>query len=355
MQPNLKIKTIVSTLFLIILLFITITVLGKILVPFLIALILSYIINPFVNKIQQTFKLKRSFISFIVAVTTFLFFVSIPLFLIPQLLVQMRSIIHGIPDIIDLLNHNILNRVNDNYGTRFILDYNNLKNSLISNAGTIYNNVNIFSPLAHNGMILLEILVYIVLIPFVMFYSTNNFDKIVQSFDGFIPKRYAKMVHSIIYDIDKLLSSYLRGQISVMLIMAIYYSVAFNIIGLKSATIIGAITGLLVFIPYLGILTGLCISLISGIPDFTSMNMIIWTLVAFVIGHLLEGGLVTPYLVGGRIGLNPIMMIFALMAFGKLFGVVGVLLALPLATIATVLLQHLKRYYVESSYYGDEI
>jgi len=263
--------------------------------------------------------------------------------------------IHGIPDLVNILNQHVLSKVNDSYGTRFALDYENLKTALITNAGTIYNNVNIFSPLAHNGIILIEILVYIILIPFVMFYSTNNFDKIVLYFDGFIPKRYAKTVHSIIHDIDKLLSSYLRGQISVMLIMALYYSVALNLIGLKSATIIGTITGLLVFIPYLGILSGLFISLISGISDFSSMNVVIWTLFAFIVGHLLEGGLVTPYLVGGKIGLSPIMMIFALMAFGKLFGLVGVLLALPLATIATVLLQHLKRYYLESSYYGDEV
>jgi predicted PurR-regulated permease PerM len=187
-----------------------------------------------------------------------------------------------------------------------------------------------------------------------LFYSINNWQNILKFFDEFIPKRYSELVRHLIKDIDTLLAAYLRGQISVMLIMAIYYMIGLNIIGLKSATIIGLITGLLVFIPYLGIMTGLLISLAVGFAGFTSMNVIIGILIVFIAGHSLEGALVTPFLVGGKIGLNPIMIIFALMVFGKLFGFIGVLLALPLSTITIVLLRYIKLYYLKSNYYNEE-
>lgn len=354
MQSNMKTRTIISTLLLIILLFSIITLIGEVLVPFLIALILSYIVNPFVEKIQNKFKIKRSVLSFFISILVFILFISIPLFLLPEIAIQIKLMLKEIPDLLNLFNTKVLSQINDKYGTSFILDYDNLKNSLLNNISTLYNNVNIFSPLAHKGMILLEVIVYIILVPFIMFYSTTNFDKLLAYFNSFIPKRYVSTIHHIIKDIDKLLAAYLRGQISVMLIMACYYAIGLNIVGLKSATIIGVLTGLLVFIPYLGVLAGLTVSLLIGFTDFSGMHIIIGTLIVFVIGHLLEGGLVTPYLVGGKIGLNPIMIIFALMVFGKLFGLVGVLLALPLATIATVLLQHLKLYYLNSKYYKEE-
>lgn len=354
MQSNMKTKTIINTLLLVMMIFLIITLLGKVLVPFLIALILSYIFNPFVEKLQNKLKIKRSILSFLIAVIMFLLFALIPLFLIPELLQQIKIVIQEIPKLLNILNTKVLSQVNTKYGTNFSVDYDNLKSTLINNIGTIYNSVNIFSPIAHNGMIFIEIIVYIILVPFIMFYSTTNFSKILEYIDKLIPKRYAKKFHQIIKDIDRLLAAYLRGQISVMIIMATYYAVGLNITGLNSATIIGIVTGLLVFIPYLGILSGFIISLVVGFTSLSGMHVIIGVLIVFVLGHLLEGGIITPYLVGGKIGLNPIMIIFALMVFGKLFGLTGVLLALPLATIATVLLQHLKAYYLESKYYSED-
>jgi predicted PurR-regulated permease PerM len=150
-----------------------------------------------------------------------------------------------------------------------------------------------------------------------------------------------------------MLSAYLRGQFSVMIIMALYYAIALHFVGITSGFIIGFITGLLVFIPYLGILTGLFISLAVDFANFQGMHQVFVLLGVFLVGHLLEGGLVTPYLVGGKIGLNPVMIILSLMIFGKLFGFVGVLLALPLSTITVVLLKYVKLYYTKSQYYNE--
>ncbi len=353
MDQYLKIKPIVATIVLIIVIFTIIVTLGKVLTPFIIALILSYIVNPLIAYLHYKLHIKRTILSFIIAIIVFLVFVSIPIFLLPNILLQINTILKAIPNLITIFNHNILIGFNQRYQTNFILDYEMVKTLLINNIGSIYDHVNIFSPITHNSMILIELLVYIILIPFIMFYTTNNWQKVVHFFEEFIPKRYSKLVHDVIKDIDKLLAAYLRGQISVMLIMSIYYMVALNITDLKSATIIGLFTGLVVFIPYLGILSGLIIALTITFADFHNINLIIQIFTVFIIGHLLEGGLVTPFLVGGKIGLNPIMIIFALMVFGKLFGFVGILLALPLATIAVVLLHYIKLYYLKSDYYNE--
>ena len=158
----------------------------------------------------------------------------------------------------------------------------------------------------------------------------------------------------IFKDIDLMLASYLRGQLLVMFIMATYYAIALHIVGLSSGIVIGIITGLLVFIPYLGVLTGLFIAIMISLAQFNNLHEIISVLIAFAVGHILEGALITPFLVGGRIGLNPVMIILSLMVFGKLFGLVGVLLALPLSTISVVIIRHMKAYYMKSNYYKEE-
>jgi predicted PurR-regulated permease PerM len=153
MQQDLKIKPIISTLILIIGIFSVIIMLGKVLIPFLIALILSYIVNPFVEKIQNKFKIKRSILSFIIAILVFLLFVSIPIFILPDALIQIKFIIKEIPSLIHLINDKLLLNINGKYGTNFTLDYDNVKALLVSNIGTLYNHVNLFSPIAHNSII----------------------------------------------------------------------------------------------------------------------------------------------------------------------------------------------------------
>lgn len=353
MQNKINFKPMVTLFLVVIAFFLAIVVLGKVLVPFIVALILTYIFNPLVEKINLKFKIKRSIISLIISLLVFLIFLSVPLFIIPTMILQLKVVITSIPDLVNLFNSRVLQTINLKYGTNLTVDFDNIKNLLLNNFSKIYNNVNVFSPLAKNSFIIIEILVYIILIPFILFYSIINWHQFIGFFDSLIPKSYVKNVHQIFHDIDVMLSAYLRGQISVMVIMACYYSIALHFVGINSGAVIGIITGLLVFIPYLGILTGLLISLSVGFAGFHGMHQIIAILVAFGIGHILEGGLVTPFLIGGKIGLNPIMIILALMIFGQLLGLVGVLLALPLSTIAVVLLKHAKLYYTKSKYYNE--
>src|SRR5690606_27850658 len=149
--------------------------------------------------------------------------------------------------------------------------------------------------------------------------------------DGAIPRDWHAKATALTRDIDAVLSEFLRGQLLVMLILAIYYSVALSLTGLPSALPVGIITGLLVFIPYLGFGLGFGIALLVAVLQFDGFNPIIGVLLVYGVGQAVESFLLTPYLVGDRIGLHPLAVLFALMAFGQLFGFTGVLLALPLS------------------------
>jgi predicted PurR-regulated permease PerM len=350
MQHHLNLKPIISILLLVASIFVLIILIGRVLTPFIVALILTYILNPIVEKIYIKFKIKRSIISFALSLCMFLLFLIVPFFVIPTLILQLKAIITQIPTVIESLNTNLLPNINNNYGTHLNIDLNTF---VTKNIPQLSGHLDMFQPIARNGLVVIEVLVYLILIPFILFFTINGWQKIIAFFDSLIPRSYLKTVHMVIADIDKMLSAYLRGQISVMLIMAFYYAIALYFTGLTSGFMIGFMTGLLVFIPYLGIFTGFLLALLVAFASFTGMNQIFIIFGVFVIGHLLEGGLITPFLVGGRIGLNPVMIILALMIFGKLFGFVGVLLALPLSTIAIVLLKYTKDYYIKSKYYTE--
>lgn len=352
-QQNFNLKPIISTLLLVAIIFAMITFFGKILTPFIIALILTYILNPVVEKINDRFRINRTIISLVLSVLIFLVFIAIPSYIIPSIVTEIQTVIAKMPDLMKQINTRVLAAINQRYGTHFVLDLANLRAELVKNVSGLNSQVNVFSPLARNSMILIQIVVYIILIPFILFYTICNWHLIVKFFDDLIPRSHVKVVHDIVKDIDKMLSAYLRGQFSVMIIMAFYYGAALTFVGITSGFIIGFVTGIMVFIPYLGITSGLLISLAVAFSNFQGMHQILFLLGVFVVGHLVEGGLVTPYLVGGKIGLNPVMIILSLMIFGKLFGFVGVLLALPLSTIAVVLLKYAKLYYKKSTYYNE--
>lgn len=354
MQAQLiKLKPILSVLGATILMFLIMVFIGKVLIPFIAALILAYIINPLVDLLQYRFNVKRKYTAAFISLLVLCSFIAVPIYLVPVIVDEVRVIIDKVPQIVTLLNTHVLSMLNSQLGTHITVDLDSLKNMVLVNQTKITNNLDFFQHIAQNGVILIEIVVYLVLIPFALFYSILNWHNILKVFDDLIPRSFLSPMRHLFRDVDVMLSSYLRGQLSVMLIMALYYAVGLTIIQLPSGAAIGIITGLLVFIPYLGVLSGLLFALIIGLAQFTGSSSMIAIFAVFAIGHMLEGGLVTPFMVGGRIGLNPIMIILALMVFGKVFGIVGVLLALPLSTIAVVFLRHIKRYYQSTHYYKD--
>jgi len=166
-----------------------------------------------------------------------------------------------------------------------------------------------------------------------------------------IPRRWVGQAVGLAREVDGLLAQYLRGQLAVMLTLAAYYSVALALAGFAVALPVGITTGLLIFIPYVGFSLGLTLALIAAVLQFDGVQGLVLVAVIYGFGQFIESFILTPRLVGERIGLQPLTVIFALLAFGHLFGFVGVLLALPGSAILAVAFRHLRTQYINSSFY----
>jgi predicted PurR-regulated permease PerM len=193
--------------------------------------------------------------------------------------------------------------------------------------------------------------VNLILIFFVLFYLLIDWNHFFKLLEGFIPPRYKDTARHLCMHTDGLLSQYLRGQILVILVMATFYSIGLSLVGMDGAIALGVFTGLMIIIPYIGITLGLSIGILSAILQFGFGPELIWVLAIFGIGQALEGFFLTPRLVGERIGLHPVAVLFALIIFGKLFGFFGVLLALPASAVSLVLIQFGWSLYIKSSWY----
>jgi predicted PurR-regulated permease PerM len=190
-----------------------------------------------------------------------------------------------------------------------------------------------------------------VLILFVMFYLLIDWDQFFTYLKNLVPKRAQETIHHLAMHTNGLLSQYLRGMIIVISIMSIFYSIGLSLIGIKGAVALGVFTAIMIVIPYVGIALGFTLAIVSALLQFGPSSQIIAVLVVYGIGQFLEGFFLTPRLVGERIGLHPVAVLFALLLFGKLFGFFGVLLALPISAVSLVLVQYLWSIYTQSSWY----
>ena len=187
--------------------------------------------------------------------------------------------------------------------------------------------------------------------PVALFYLLHDWARLVSGVTELVPPAWRGAFDSFMHESDSVLGEYLRGQLLVMLALALFYAVGLRLFGLDLAWPIGVFTGLAVFVPYLGFGVGLVLSLLAGLLQFASPQAFVMVAVVFGLGQLIESFVLTPRLVGERIGLHPLTVILALMAFGQLMGFVGVLIALPASAVLLVALRRLRQHYLSSSLY----
>jgi len=190
-----------------------------------------------------------------------------------------------------------------------------------------------------------------VLIVFVMFYLLMDWNHFFGFIKQMVPVRAQETVHHLAMHTDGLLSQYLNGMLILISIMSAFYSIGLSIIGIKGAVALGIFTALMIVIPYIGITLGFSLALLSALLQFGPQQEVIGVLVLYGIGQFLEGFVLTPRLVGERIGLHPVAVLFALLLFGKLFGFFGVLLALPISAVSLVLVKYFWSVYTQSPWY----
>lgn len=336
--------------------------LGPILTPFLIAAILAYIANPLVGKIEAiqfnskrakfSFKLSRTIATLLVLLFLFAVLIIIMLIMIPLLQHEFMQLSQKIPVYLNSAKTNLEPWLQKNFGVSAEIDPAQIQAILTENWKTTGNFAkNIALSVSSHGMTVIGWLGNLILIPLVLFYLLVDWNILLQKTSALLPRSLLGKTQEIAADIDAVLAEFLRGQLTVMLLMSVFYAVGLWLVGLEFALPIGILSGLLGFIPYLGFGLGLTLAVISGVLQFGSLHDLIPLLIVFGMGQLVESMALTPWLVGDRIGLHPLVVIFALMAGGQLFGFAGVLLALPVSAAIAVGFRHAKQKYLSSHFY----
>ncbi len=326
--------------------------LSPILTPFVAAAILAFICNPLVRRLCAL-KLPRTLAVVLVMLAMLLLFAGLLLIMLPLLEKEISLFVTRLPDFIEAAHVKLLPKLQQWFGTDLQWDSTAVKNLLVSHwqsAGGVAEKL--LPWLSSSSGAILGVFINLVLIPVAMFYMLRDWDAMAKKLDALIPRHWHGKVHEVGSEVDRVLAEFLRGQISVMLLMSLFYSVALWLAGLEFALPIGIVAGMLVFIPYLGMITGLLLATLAAVMQFTEFTSVLWVWAVFGAGQMLEGTLVTPWLVGERIGLHPLAVIFALLAFGELFGFFGILLALPLSAILLVGLRRGKIWYLSSHMYN---
>jgi predicted PurR-regulated permease PerM len=327
-----------------------------VLAPFLVAAILAYICDPLVDKLSEMgykkFKFGRTLSTVLVMLAVLGAIILLVLILLPLLQKQSLLIIERLPILITNLRANIEPWLQTKFGISLAIDSAQIQDIITKNwktAGNILGDV--LQAAGTNSLALIGVVANILLLPVVLFYLLRDWDRFVVGIGELIPRDLIAKSTEIAQEIDQMLAEFMRGQLTVMLLMSIFYSTGLWLAGLDNALPIGIIAGLLNFVPYLGPALGMGLALLVGALQFSSLNQIVPVLAVFGIGQLIESNVITPKLVGERIGLHPVVVIFALLAGGQLFGFAGVLLALPVAATIAVALQHTKDNYLDSDAY----
>jgi predicted PurR-regulated permease PerM len=325
--------------------------LSPVLTPFLIAAFLAYLGDPLVNKLVKL-HLSRSWAAIIVFSVILLLLISLIILLVPLLSDQVQMLIQKIPASIAWVQSTVLPWLQTHFDIKVSLNPASVKTALMAHwqqAGNIADKV--FRTLGQSTKTFIEILINLVLIPVVTFYLLRDFPQLVACMKDFVPRKYISTTSELLGECNTVLGAFFRGQFLVMLALGIVYSAGLMLIGLDLALLIGVIIACLSIVPYLGTIIGLLLAITATLIQFHDVTHTIYVLILFLGGHLLEGMVLTPLLIGNRVGLHPVAVIFAILAGGALFGFFGVLLALPVAAVIMVLLKHAYQKYTDSNFY----
>ncbi len=328
--------------------------LAPVLTPFVVAAVLAYALNPLVNRIDgwARGRMPRLVGVLLVELVFIVAVLGMVLLIVPILTKEIPLMREQVPLLFDRLNEG-LKPLLAQFGVKLSLDTGSLKafvlKYLSANGEDVFGSL--MSSLKLGGSVALAVVGNVVLIPVALFYLLLDWDRFVGNVVDLVPVPLREAYDSFMNEADGVLGQYLRGQLLVMLILAVYYSVGLTLFGLDLALPIGVFTGLAIFVPYMGFGLGLILAILSGLLQFASIKALIMAVVVYGIGQMVESFYLTPRLVGERIGLHPLAVIFALLAFGQLFGFVGVLVALPASAVLLVGIRRLRAGYMGSRLY----
>lgn len=329
--------------------------LAPVLAPFVAAAVLAYVLHPLVLRLEGwgRGRLPRTLAVLLVEVLALLALLGLLLLLVPVVWREWPLIKQQLPLVLDRLDASLRPWLAQ-WGVDVSLDLGEIKAQFKQ-----YLSANredwlapLLSSLKLGGSVALAVAGYAVLVPVALFFMLHDWTRMVRLCVALVPPRLRSRFDGFMLDCDTVLGEYLRGQLLVMLALAVFYATGLGLFGLDLALPIGVFTGLAVFVPYLGFGLGLVLALLAGLLQFAPGHALLMVAVVYGLGQMVESFVLTPRLVGERIGLHPLAVILALMAFGQLLGFVGVLIALPASAVLLVALRRLREQYFLSQLYG---
>ena len=325
---------------------------GRILTPFIFSLVISYMLYPAATFLETKFRLKRWLIALILVTFILSVLLTLATVILPLIYQQALVFIKLVPEYKALLDNKImhttttyLDKLNPAYINKIRAASANL---MVTSFDSI---VNFLEKIWASGFVIVDFLWFIILVPFITFHMIKDWNLILSHIMLLIPRKRAKMMGELFSNLNNAVAGAIRGQFNVCLIVAIYYTVTLSMIKLHHGPLLGVTTGIISFVPFLGTFTGLLLSLIVAYLQFGTFKIIFYVLGIFSFGILVDSVIISPNIVGRKIGLHPVWVIFSILLGGKLLGLTGTLLALPLGAIANVLIRTALGFYYKSNLY----
>lgn len=332
--------------------------LAPVLAPFIVASVLAYALTPLVDRLDAAFqgRVPRVLAVLLVELLFVLLALGLVLMIVPILVKEMPLMRDQLPVLLDQINTS-LQPLLRKMGVKLSLDLPSIKAFVMTYLNANFEDTlgSVLASVKIGGSAAMAVLGNAVLIPVALFYLLMEWEHFMKSLRTLIPPRLRAASDSFLAESDQVLGEYLRGQLVVMGVLAVFYSAGLALFGLDLALPIGAFTGLAVFVPYLGFGLGMVLALLAGLLEFSSSGgvaqAVLMVAVVYGLGQLVESFFLTPRLVGERIGLHPLAVIFSLLAFGQLFGFIGILVALPVSAVLLVAMRRVRSGYLSSGLY----
>ncbi|MCW4453482.1 AI-2E family transporter [Flavobacterium sp. MXW15] len=330
--------------------------LAPILTPFVLALMLAWLGDPLVDRLEAAGRSRNTAVILVFVLMVLLLALAL-LILVPMIERQIVTLVAALPQGQQWLISTAIPWVEQKTGLELMswLDPARLVEWIRSHwqqAGGVA--TTFFGYLSRSGFAMVAWVVNIVLLPILTFYFLRDWDKLVERVASLIPRNHVATVSRLAQESNAVLGAFIRGQIAVMIALGVVYAAGLSLVGLNLGLLIGLIAGIISFIPYLGATTGVVMAVLAALVQSQGFDLKLLALVGvvFTVGQLLESYVLTPRIVGDKIGLHPVAVIFAVMAGGQLFGFLGMLLALPAAAVINVLLRYAHERYRQSELYA---
>ncbi|CAA7613692.1 AI-2E family transporter [Magnetospirillum sp. SS-4] len=325
-----------------------------VLLPFVAGMAIAYFLDPQADRLERL-GLSRVWATGLITLAFFSVFGVLLFLLIPVLEQQVSTFVQRLPGYVATLNERVRPLLKDIYDHLTPAEVEKLQGSLGAYAGTVAGwGLDLLKQVLTGGIAVFGILSLLFITPVVTFYLLRDWDRMTATIDGWLPRHHADTIREELREVDRTLAGFVRGQATVCIAMATFYGIGLTLTGLDLGLMIGIGTGLGAFVPYVGMLIGLMASVGLAIAQGGEPFLLGGVAVVFILGNILEGNILTPNLVGDRVGLHPVWIIFSLLSGAALFGFVGVLLAVPVASVVGVATRFaMGRYRASSLYTGS--